>query len=83
MKVLEAMSLGVPCVLSKHAAEGLNLPALIPVCENNQDFIDKVSLLLQDKGLAEEVGLAGLKYIEDNYASGLVTKKIKDILIKV
>ena len=82
MKVLEAMSLGVPCVLSKHAAEGLDLPELIPVCDNNEDFIKQVSLLLQNEDLAQKVGAQGLNYIKDNYASGLVSKKIKDILTK-
>ncbi len=83
MKVLEAMSLGVPCVLSKHAAEGLDLPQIIPVCRNNQEFITQVSLLLQNERLAKKVGAAGLTYIKENYASGLVSKKIKDILIKL
>ena len=83
MKVLEAMSLGAPCILSKHAAEGLDLPQIIPVCKNNQEFIIQVSLLLQNERLAQKIGAAGLEYIKENYASGLVSKKIKDILIKV
>ena len=82
MKVLEAMSLGVPCVLSAHAAEGLDLPEIIPVCHNNEDFIKQVSLLLQSEDLARKVGAEGLNYIKENYASGLVSKKIKDILTK-
>tara|TARA_B100001287_G_C22686230_1_gene533824 strand:- start:4059 stop:5237 length:1179 start_codon:yes stop_codon:yes gene_type:complete len=82
MKVLEAMSLGVPCVLSEHAAKGLDLPELIPVCNNNSDFIKQVSLLLQNEDLAKKVGAQGLNYIKDNFASGLVSKKIKDILTK-
>ena len=83
MKVLEAMSLGAPCILSKHAAEGLDLPQIIPVCKNNQEFIIQVSLLLQNERLAQKIGAAGLEYIKENYTSGLVSKKIKDILIKV
>tara|TARA_E500000331_G_C17237499_1_gene705501 strand:+ start:857 stop:2035 length:1179 start_codon:yes stop_codon:yes gene_type:complete len=82
MKVLEAMSLGVPCILSKHAADGLDLPEIIPVCHNNEDFIKQVSLLLQNEDLARKVGAEGLNYIKQNYASGLVSKKIKDILTK-
>ena len=82
MKVLEAMSLGVPCILSKNAADGLDLPEIIPVCHNNEDFIKQVSLLLQNEDLARKVGAEGLNYIKQNYASGLVSKKIKDILAK-
>ena len=59
---------------SAHAAEGLDLPEIIPVCDNNEDFIKQVSLLLQNEDLARKVGAEGLNYIKENYASGLVSK---------
>lgn len=76
MKVLEAMSLGVPCVLSNKAAEGLNLPSIIPVCKSKADFIEKLSLLLKDKELCETIGKAGQRFIETEFSSELVSKKL-------
>ena len=80
MKVLEAMSLGVPCILSAHAADGLALPEIIPICQNNKDFITQVSLLLHNEALAKEIGLAGQEYIKHNYSSELVSNEIIDTL---
>ncbi|MDG2153685.1 MAG: glycosyltransferase family 4 protein [Crocinitomicaceae bacterium] len=76
MKVLEAMSLGVPCVLSKKAAEGLSLPSVIPVCNSKEEFIEKLSLLLVDEGLCEKIGLAGQEFIQKEFSTDVVSKKL-------
>ena len=81
MKVLEAMSHGVPCVLSTHAAEGLSLPEIIPICKNKEAFIEKVSLLLQNEQLCHEIGVAGREYILEKYNSESVSNKIKGLLL--
>ena len=81
MKVLEAMSHGVPCVLSTHAAEGLNLPEIIPICKNKEAFIEKVSLLLQNEQLSHEIGIAGREHILEKYNSQSVSNKIKRLLL--
>ncbi len=81
MKVLEAMSHGVPCVLSTHAAEGLSLPEIIPICKNKEAFIEKVSLLLQNEHLCHEIGVAGREYIFEKYNSESVSNKIKGLLL--
>ncbi|MDB3905049.1 glycosyltransferase family 4 protein [Crocinitomicaceae bacterium] len=76
MKVLEAMSLGVPCVLSKKASEGLNLPSIIPVCNSKEEFIEKLSLLLVDQGLCNKIGLAGQEFIQKEFSTNIVSKKL-------
>ena len=80
MKVIEAMSMGVPCVLSAHAAEGLDLPPIIPVCRTKDDFIEKLSLLLNDEQHCADIGNAGRKFIENNFSTELVSKKISAVL---
>ena len=80
MKVIEAMSMGVPCVLSAHAAEGLDLPPIIPVCETKEDFIEKLSLLLNDEQHCTDIGNAGRKFIQCNFSTELVAKKISAVL---
>ena len=80
MKVLEAMSLGVPCVLSSKAAEGLTLPEIIPVCQSKGEFIEKLSILLLDKELCEKIGKAGQEFIETEFSSKLVSNKLIDSL---
>lgn len=76
MKVLEAMSLGVPCVLSSKASEGLDLPPIIPICRNKKEFIEKLSLLLNDIELKNKIGKAGKEFIRRDFSSELVSQKI-------
>jgi glycosyltransferase involved in cell wall biosynthesis len=80
MKVLEAMSLGVPCVLSKKASEGLNLPSLIPICNSKEEFIEKLSLLLVDEGLCNKIGLAGQEFIQREFSTNVVSEKLMNSL---
>ena len=80
MKVIEAMSMGVPCVLSTHAAEGLDLPSIIPICRTKDDFIKKLSLLLNDEQHCIDIGNAGRTFIQNNFSTELVSKKISAIL---
>ena len=80
MKVIEAMSMGVPCVLSKHAAEGLDLPPIIPVCKTKEEFIEKLSLLLNDEQHCMDIGNAGRKFIQNNFSTALVSQKISAVL---
>jgi glycosyltransferase involved in cell wall biosynthesis len=80
MKVIEAMSMGVPCVLSTHAAEGLDLPPIIPVCRTKDDFIEKLSLLLNDEQHCIDIGNAGRTFIQNNFSTELVSKKISAVL---
>jgi glycosyltransferase involved in cell wall biosynthesis len=77
MKVLEAMSLGVPCVISSKASEGLNLPPIIPICRNKKEFIEKLYLLLNDDEMKIEIGKAGKEFIKREFSSELVSLKIK------
>ena len=80
MKVIEAMSMGVPCVLSTHAAEGLDLPSIIPICRTKDDFIEKLSLLLNDEQHCIDIGNAGRTFIQTNFSTELVSKKIGTVL---
>lgn len=80
MKVLEAMSLGVPCVLSEKASEGLNLPSIIPICTSKEEFIEKLSLLLVDEGLCNKIGLAGQEFIQREFSTNVVSEKLMNSL---
>ncbi len=65
--LLEAMSLGIPCVVSK--ADGN-----IDVIQNNEngfscitadEFIQKISMLSTKEGLRRQLGMAGYRYVKE------------------
>ena len=47
---------------------------------NHDDIIEKISLLLNDKKLSENMGNAGRKFIEDTYSWEVITKNFIRIL---
>ena len=66
LALLEAMSYGVPCVTSKCdgcidvVQNGMNGFS----CMTKEDFVEKIELLILDKGKAEEMGKNGIEYVE-------------------
>lgn len=81
IKVLEAMSNGLPCVLTPKAAEGLNLPTFYPICETEQAFIALCVELANDSLKREELGKLGFEFIQSNFGFEGVVEKLKDSLL--
>ncbi len=78
MKVLEAMSIGAPCVLTTKAAEGLSLDANMPIHKNKESYLSDILELLEDQSKQKIRGDLGKAYIQSAFSS----KKVIDILEK-
>jgi len=48
---------------------------------NHKDWVDKVTLLINDKKLAEVMGSAGRKFVEENFNWEKMAKKFLDIVM--
>lgn len=82
IKVLEAMSIGLPCVLTPKAAEGLNLPSNYPICKTNQDFIKTCIELASNQNKREELGKLGYAFIQSNFGFESVVGQLRASLIE-
>lgn len=78
MKVLEAMSIGAPCVLTTKAAEGLELSKHMPIHEDAESFALDIIELLQDQSKQLLRGALGKQFISSEFS----TQMVKDILEK-
>lgn len=78
MKVLEAMSIGAPCVLTTKAAEGLELSKHMPIHEDAESFALDIIQLLQDQSKQQLRGALGKQFISSEFS----TQMVKDILEK-
>jgi len=78
MKVLEAMSIGAPCVLTTKAAEGLELSKHMPIHEDAESFALDIIELLQDQSKQQLRGALGKQFISSEFS----TQMVKDILEK-
>jgi polysaccharide biosynthesis protein PslH len=72
MKILEAMSIGAPCVLTTKAAEGLRIDSIIPVHNNTESFISDIRELLKNEDQRNVRGTLGKQFIQENFSSELV-----------
>ncbi len=68
-KVLEAMSFGLPVVTTSKVLDGIRArPGIDLLVEDDpKSFANAVTSLLSDKSLAEKIGQAGRKFVEQNY----------------
>jgi glycosyltransferase involved in cell wall biosynthesis len=81
IKVLEAMSNGLPCVLTPKAAEGLNLPTNYPICETEDAFVTLCIDLAKDASKREKLGKLGFEFIQSNFGFEGIVEKLKDSLV--
>lgn len=80
IKVLEAMSNGLPCVLTPKAAEGLDLPSDYPVCKTDQEFINQCIELALNLEKREQLGKLGFEFIQANFGFENVVRKLAQSL---
>jgi glycosyltransferase involved in cell wall biosynthesis len=84
-KVTEAMSYGIPSVLSRVAAEGMRntngKEAL--VAQDEEDFVDKTVLLYQDRELWNQTRKFGLEYVAKNCDPIAMEKNMGEFLNEV
>ncbi len=68
-KILEAMSMSLPAVISSHAAKGINAnpDVEIFISDSTNEFVEKVLNLLNNEELAMNVGNNARKFVETNY----------------
>ena len=76
------MSVGIPCVASDAGPnrviieEGLNGF----LAKDNDDWVSKLSRLIEDRGLREKIGVAGRKTVVERYSLKVNAPKILRII---
>lgn len=80
IKIMEAMSFGIPCVLTEKSAEGLLLPAAYPIAKNTKEFVELCIELYSDKTLRQSLGQLGWETMKEYYAPEKVQSSLKKLL---
>ena len=81
-KVLEAMSLEVPCIISPIVNNGINAIAgkHLLVASNPKEFAEKIIQLLENNQLQTELISEGKQFVENQYNWDLFNQKLESIL---
>lgn len=80
-KVASSMSYGVPCISSAFGTEGTGMEdgENILIAGNAEEFAAAISRLLTDDGLWQKISDGGLRFLEENYATASVEKKMDEL----
>ncbi len=84
-KAILYMSAGIPCVCSM---VGVNTEIIKDgingfLANNEEEWIDKLSLLIENPGLRQQIGLSGRKTVEERYSLKVNTPKFLEIINEV
>ncbi len=81
-KLLVAMTLGLPAVVSSVAAEGMELRhnREVLVADEPQGFAEAVVRLQRDPGLRDDIAGAALKHVRQRHSSSIVESQMRRIL---
>ena len=82
IKILEAMSMGVPVVSTKKGAEGINYSDKENICiaDDPEEFVSIMMNLLRNKEYRINLSHGGRLVIAENYDWQVIGKRIYDIL---
>jgi len=85
IKILEALSLGLPIVASSLAIKGLELEnnENIVIANNKKDFSNACINLFSDKLLWEKLAIKGKKFIKENFSSEIIDKKLNNFILSL
>ena len=81
-KLLEAMAMGVPCVTTTLAGNGLGLgnSNIVLVADSKEEFAEKISSLLDNQDLYKQVSTSAREYVQRSFSWEFATKRLDAIL---
>ena len=83
MKVLEAFSLGLPCVLTEIAAEGLDLPASIKISKTADEFTTDLLELIRNESARKQRGADSYSFVSYEFSDKKISSDLKECLVSI
>lgn len=84
-KTIQYMSVGVPCVVSDVGANRQIVQNGVNgyLAKTNEEWVNKISILIQDSDARKRIGLKGRQTVEENYSVKVSLPKYMDVFRKV
>lgn len=82
LKIVEAMSMGIPVVSTSKGAEGLDVTDGfdIMLADRPDEFARKLTAILRDDSLASRIGSKGRELVEGRYSWSRIVGEFQDVL---
>ncbi|MEW5805862.1 MAG: glycosyltransferase [Acidobacteriota bacterium] len=81
-KIGEAMASGIPVVTTSIGAEGMNVVdgENILIGDTPGDFAERVIMVYSDEALWKKISSNAIRFVEENYSSRVIGRKIDDMI---
>ena len=77
MKLLEALSLGIPVVTTAVGAQGINDFSTVYSAETEEEFVSKIAELLLSSEKQLLLGQKAFEYVAENYSTSTISHLIR------
>jgi sugar transferase (PEP-CTERM/EpsH1 system associated) len=82
-KILEAMSMGIPCITSDQVNEAIGAKngSSILIANDKESCQEQISLLLKNEALQQKLSRNGLDWIRSNFSWEKYGKQLEDLIV--
>ncbi len=83
-KILEAMSMGIPCITSDQVNEAIGAKngSSILIANDKESCQEQISLLLKSEELQQKLSRNGLEWIRSNFSWEKYGKQLEDLIVE-
>ena len=83
-KILEAMSMGIPCITSDQVNEAIGAKngSSILIANDKESCQEQISLLLKNAALQQKLSQNGLEWVRSNFSWEKYGKQLEDLIVE-
>jgi sugar transferase (PEP-CTERM/EpsH1 system associated) len=81
-KILQAMSMKIPCIVSSQANNAIHAPTndCLLIADSPQEYVDKIIYLLSDQNLYNKISENAFQFVRNNFDWSAVNLKLESVL---
>lgn len=81
-KILQAMAMKIPCIVSSQANNAIHAPTndCLLIADSPQEYVNKIMMLLQDQNLYDQIADHAHGFVRKNFDWGAVNTKLESVL---
>jgi len=81
-KILQAMAMKIPCIVSSQANNAIHAPTddCLLIADSPEDYVNKILMLLHDQALYNKIADHAFQFVRKNFDWGAMNSKLESVL---